>query len=108
MKAGNIEANPFGEAVLRTMSGLGYDAMTMGNREFHVLRPMLAAKIRDAQFPVLCANLRMKEDDGNNKSLPVQAFRRFEMGGVRVCVFGVTVPMVTERMAARHLSPVPV
>jgi 2',3'-cyclic-nucleotide 2'-phosphodiesterase (5'-nucleotidase family) len=57
VKAGNIGVNPFGEPILDTMSDLGYHAMTMGNREFHVWEAALATKINRARFPVLCANL---------------------------------------------------
>lgn len=104
VRAGNLEVSPLGEPVLRTMSELGYAAMTLGNREFHVLRPALCAKIRDAKFPVLCANIRNK-DANDTTELPVGSHVALTVGdGVRVVVFGLTVPMVTVRMAARHLS----
>lgn len=101
VRAGNVGVNPFGEPILETMSELGYDAMTMGNREFHVLAPALATKIKCARFPVLCANLRPKR---KGASLPTAPFLRTETGGVRVAILGLTVPMVTERMAAKALS----
>lgn len=101
IKAGNVGVNPFGEPVLGTMSDLGYAAMALGNREFHVLSAALCAKIGRARFPVLCANLRPKREGA---PVPVQPSLEIETGGVRVGVFGLTVPMVTERMAARALS----
>ena len=101
VKAGNVGVSPLGEPTLRAMTALGCAAMTLGNREFHVSRPLFAKKIADAGFPVLSANLRSKTPGG---SVPTVASVVREVGGVRVGVFGLTVPMVTERMAARHLS----
>ena len=100
IKAGNIGVNPFGEPILETMSDLGYQAMTMGNREFHVWQAALETKIAQAKFPVLCANVRPR----TSATLPVQPHVTFTLGGLRVAVFGVTVPMVTERMKIAALS----
>jgi 2',3'-cyclic-nucleotide 2'-phosphodiesterase (5'-nucleotidase family) len=95
IKAGNVGVNPFGEPVLDRMSDLGYDAMTMGNREFHVLHAALETKINRARFPVLCANMRAKDMD---EKLPVVPHVTIERGGLKVTIFGLTVPMVTEKM----------
>ena len=100
VKAGNIGVSPFGEPILETMSALGYHAMTMGNREFHVWQAALETKIAQAKFPVLCANVRPR----TAATLPVQPNVTFTVGGLRVAVFGVTVPMVTERMKIATLS----
>jgi 5'-nucleotidase len=55
--AGNLGFRPGGEPILRLMAETGYDAMAMGNRESHPNRRALMAKLRDAAFPVLAANL---------------------------------------------------
>ena len=57
ISSGNIYFNPFGEPILKQMSDLGYDAMAMGNREFHFLEKGLESKLKLAEFPVLCANI---------------------------------------------------
>ena len=101
VKAGNVGVNPFGEPILERMSDVGYHAMTMGNREFHVWNNALATKINRARFPVLCANVRSRKEGA---VLPVQPHAVFETGGLKVGVFGVTVPMVTERMKVAALS----
>ncbi len=113
--AGNIGVRPGGEPILTMMSDAGYDAMTMGNREFHVADVALRHKIGNARFPILCANIRYKNADPDSKELPAKPYLLKTLSnGVRVGVIGVTVPMVTERMAARHLSsflfddPIPV
>ena len=99
--AGNVGVNPFGEPILDRMSDLGYHAMTMGNREFHFLQAALETKINRARFPVLCANVRARKE---NAALPVEPWRRFEIGGKRITVFGITVPMITERMKVAAVS----
>ena len=98
IKAGNVGVNPFGEPILDRMSDLGYDAMTLGNREFHVLAPALETKINRARFPVLCANMRAKGCADPAPTLPVAPYVLLERGGLKIAVFGLTVPMVTERM----------
>jgi 5''-nucleotidase/2'',3''-cyclic phosphodiesterase and related esterases len=101
IKAGNVGVNPFGEPILERMSDLGYHAMTMGNREFHVWQAALETKINRARFPILCANVRPR---AAKRHLPVQSHAEFLVGGLKAVVFGVTVPMVTEKMAVKAVS----
>ena len=102
IKAGNIGVNPWGEVVLERMSEAGYDAMTMGNREFHVWKTAMETKINRARFPVLCANMYGK--GGATVPPPVSEHTLINRGGLRVAVFGLTVPMVTPRMKAAAVS----
>ncbi len=103
ISAGNLGVRPGGEPILTLMSETGYDAMTLGNREFHVADALLRLKIGKADFPVLCANLRWRDDHG--AALPtVPSWTTTLPSGLRVAVFGLTVPMVTERMTARLVS----
>lgn len=103
ISAGNIGVRPGGEPILTRMSLVGYDAMTMGNREFHVADALLRMKIANATFPILCANIRWRDDHG--AALPlIPSISRVMPDGLRVSIFGLTVPMVTVRMAARVVS----
>ena len=103
ISAGNVGVRPGGEPILTLMSETGYDAMTLGNREFHVADALLRLKIGKAAFPILCANIRWREDIGG--VLPVvPSFVKTLPNGLRVGVFGLTVPMVTPRMPARLVS----
>ncbi len=103
ISAGNVGVRPGGEPILTLMSETGYDAMTLGNREFHVADALLRLKIGKAAFPILSANMRFKEDRG--EALPVMPHINKTMSnGLRVGIFGLTVPMVTERMTARLVS----
>jgi 5'-nucleotidase len=104
ISAGNVGVRPGGEPILTLMSEIGYDAMTLGNREFHVGDAILRHKIACAQFPILCANMRYRAPESKQPS-PCRATLLKQLpGGVRVGLIGVTVPMVTETMVARHLS----
>lgn len=126
--SGNINFNPAGEPILDTMSELGYMAMTVGNRDFHVSWTGFRAKLSRATFPILCANVRRSNtpipsvqsllanthplnhpsepkyhSDTLSKTLrshlilePIPSFK--------VVLFGLLVPMITERMWERHLS----
>lgn len=102
ISAGNVDVRLDGEPILILMSDLGYDAMTMGNREFHVMEGCLAKKIGNARFPILCANMYKKQEGGSLPVLP--HIVKTLPNGLRVGVFGLTVPMVTPRMAARVVS----
>lgn len=98
--AGNITFNPAGEPILALMSEIGYDAMTVGNREFHLTEIGFHTKLNRARFPVLCANVRPRDE----ASLPVQPSLILSARTVRVGIIGLTVPMITERMLSRHVS----
>jgi 2',3'-cyclic-nucleotide 2'-phosphodiesterase (5'-nucleotidase family) len=103
VSAGNVGVRPGGEPILTRMSETGYDAMTLGNREFHVADSLLRLKINKAMFPILCANVRWREDRGEMLPLVPHLIKTLP-DGLRVGVFGLTVPMVTPRMAARVVS----
>lgn len=98
--SGNLTFNPGGEPVLDVMSDLGYDAMTIGNREFHFTEAGFVATLNRARFPVLCANIRAR----GNATLPVHSHLILETPVGRVGIFGLTVPMITERMLSQHIS----
>lgn len=102
ISSGNISYRRDGEPILARMSDLGYNAMAMGNREFHFLETGLESKVKLAQFPVLSANLRAKYPD---VQLPVLQSTSLNVRELRVIVFGLTVPMITMRMFASRLSP---
>ena len=102
ISSGNITYKPDGEKILQAMSDIGYDAMTVGNREFHFSQAGFRAKVCRAAFPVLCANVRARD---TNTPLPVTPYTAITLSnGCRVAIFGITVPMITERMLVRKVS----
>jgi 5'-nucleotidase len=103
VSSGNVTFKTGGEPILETMSSIGYDAMTVGNREFHFTRKGFFAKLSLARFPILCANVRSAPADRPNP-LPVRPSISFTIENMRIAVFGLTVPMITERMLVRKVS----
>jgi 5'-nucleotidase/UDP-sugar diphosphatase len=115
----NITFHFDGEPILDEMSRLGYSAMTVGNRDFHVSRLGFRAKLGRAQFPILCANIRPSANSSSETSTQdehplssskseheprLRSYLLLVTGDWRVLIFGLTVPMVTERMWERKLS----
>jgi 5'-nucleotidase/UDP-sugar diphosphatase len=52
---------PKGEPVRQLMNRMGFSAMTLGNHEFDYGREILKNVIEKAKFPILCANINVKE-----------------------------------------------
>jgi 2',3'-cyclic-nucleotide 2'-phosphodiesterase (5'-nucleotidase family) len=100
LRAGNIFWLPK-EPIIDLMNSVPYDAMCMGNREYHFLRAGLLAKTSGARFPILSANLRPAKTDS---PAPVEPWVVFERGGTRIGVVGLTIPCITERMMVKRLA----
>lgn len=66
------------------MNAVGYDAMAVGNHEFDKPRSVLNMQRKLANFPMLSANIY---DNGKRM---FEAYRVFNVGGVRVAVMGLT------------------
>lgn len=100
--AGNVTYRPGGEPILDRMRRAGYDAMAVGNREFHLTQVGFHAKVGGAGFPALSANVRSRHSRVRLPCVPSVSFTTDSVG--RVIVFGLTVPMITEQMAVRRIS----
>ncbi len=98
--AGNVYFRPGGERALELMSEAGYDAMVVGNREFHFTSTGFRSKLSRASYTILCANIRSVSDTAP----PCQPSLLFKKNDVRIGIFGVTVPMVTPRSRAAAFS----
>lgn len=99
--SGNIYWRPGGEPVFDLMNSVPYDAMCIGNREYHFIGTGMDSKTSRANFPLLSANLRAKN---GNRNLPACPYISIERDGVRVAVMGLSVPCVTERMLVKKVS----
>lgn len=109
--SGNIFWRPGGEPVFDLMNSVPYDAMCMGNREYHFLSKGLIEKTSRADFPILSANLRSANTayinvvagplsrpfSGIKESVTVDV-------GFRVTIFGLTVPCITENMRVKRIA----
>jgi 2',3'-cyclic-nucleotide 2'-phosphodiesterase (5'-nucleotidase family) len=101
LRVGNIAIPIKPPAEWDAVREAGYDAITLGNREFHILPMGFLAKVQDAPCPLLCANIRAKQPD---TPLPVRPIWQGEREGTRIGIIGLTVPMVTPRMQSARLS----
>lgn len=124
--SGNITFKLAGESILAAMTDIGYDAMTVGNRDFHVSQLGFRSKLFRAGFPILCANVRNSHtakiqnyealnsevsiDFSNDDKKPLKKtlIHRFlylrSNPEWKMLVVGLTIPMVTEKMWERKLS----
>ncbi|MBI3654209.1 MAG: 5'-nucleotidase C-terminal domain-containing protein [Acidobacteria bacterium] len=77
-----------GRAVIATLNALRYDAMVIGNHEPDFTPEKLRARIAEARFPVLAANIINRKDG----SLFTQPYLIREVNGVRVGILGIAYP----------------
>ena len=85
----------FGATAIEFLSAAGYDAMAPGNHEFDWGAENLFDILKDANFPVLSANIIFAEGnayDGKAGDTVFPANAVFELGSIKVGVFGLTTP----------------
>ncbi len=75
------------EPIVREIDDAGYDAQGLGNREFHYLFALLAARAQTMRHPLVCTNLV----DLRNRPLPFAHDLWFERDEWRVRVFSLLV-----------------
>ncbi len=80
------------EPVVGELGEAGYDAQSIGNREFHYLFALLRARARMMGYPLVCTNLR----DVKGRELPFAQSLRFVVpggmgGSYRVHVLGLLI-----------------
>jgi len=81
------------EPIVAEMDAAGYDAQAAGNREFHYLFGLMAARVRAMHHPFLCSNLI----DVRGRPLPFSPEITFERDGWRVRLFSLLVVQYPER-----------
>ena len=96
-----------GYVEVRLMNAMGYDAATLGNHEFDNGCSALAARLKTADFPVVCANYQF-----SNKKLAkvIKPYVIVERAGMRIGIFGLgvdlngyTAPQIAREVT--YLSP---
>lgn len=85
VSSGNIFFNFLGESSQKLMNIAGYDAACLGNREYHFSKLGLKSKLKNADFPILSANLFFKYD-----SDIVANLCSFSIRDMKVFVFGIS------------------
>ena len=76
--------------VIAAMNFMKFDAMTVGNHEFNWGLENMKAILGQAEFPVLCANVR----DAQGATAVGKDWTMLEAGGVKIALIGVTSPSV--------------
>jgi 5'-nucleotidase len=85
--AGSSTLFRFSEDTLINMNKVGYDALTMGNRELNYIRWVLKIRAQQADFPILSANLIDLTGKATDYFKP---YIIKEVGGIKVGIFGLT------------------
>lgn len=93
------EGTPFsieygGEATLSVLAAVGYDAVTVGNHDFNIHPDLL----RNNGLTLLCANLF----DRATGEQVFPTYKIFEIDGVKIAVFGVTINVGPSYLCTRE------
>ncbi|MFA5523158.1 MAG: 5'-nucleotidase C-terminal domain-containing protein [Tissierellales bacterium] len=75
--------------IIAAMNFMGYDSMTLGNHEFNFGLDLIEKAVKEADFPILSANIYNKDGTSFVKPYTVK-----EVAGVKVGILGVTHPNV--------------
>ncbi len=99
-----------GEIEMKLMSEMGYDASAIGNHDFDAGVDGLAAQLKNATFPLLCANYDFTGTAMQQKTLPYKIFKK---GRIKVGVFGLGIELkglVPDKLYAQtqYIDPVSV
>ena len=71
------------------MNAVGYDAMTLGNHEFDYGSDVALARIKQAKFPIVSANIIV---DATGKPFTGKTHAIIRKGDLKIGVFGLTTP----------------
>jgi 2',3'-cyclic-nucleotide 2'-phosphodiesterase (5'-nucleotidase family) len=88
---GTLISNMFnGKSVMEGMAEVNYDAAAIGNHEFDFGRDVLIDNIKNAEFPILGANII---DDKTGKRVDwTQPYTIVEKGGLKIGIIGFATP----------------
>jgi len=79
-----------GEAELKLMSKMGYDAGTIGNHEFDNGLVGISSQMKHMNFPFINSNYDFTGTELEGK---VQAYKIFNKGGIKIGIFGLGVEL---------------
>ena len=95
-----IAAETEGRAVIDTMNAMGYDAMVVGNHEPDFTAEKLRARIAEAKFPVLAANIKHR---WSGKSF-TKPYVIKTVNGVKVGILGLAYPNTPLTTAKKNVK----
>ena len=79
-----------GEGMVEVMNAMGYSASAVGNHEFDFGLDVLQARLDEADFPYLSANLRLLSDGTFPTDLGIQPYTILEVAGLQVGITGLS------------------
>ncbi len=80
-----------GETIVKLMNAAGYDVATLGNHEFDYGMQGCLQTVERADYPYVSCNF-YNEKDGVIGDTVLDAYRVFEVGGIKIAVIGITTP----------------
>jgi 2',3'-cyclic-nucleotide 2'-phosphodiesterase (5'-nucleotidase family) len=75
-----------GYPMINIMNTMGYDYGVFGNHEFDYGQEVLAKRIEQAKFPLLCANFKVSEQAKIKQPEPYVIFK---LDGIKICILSV-------------------
>ena len=91
----------FGRPVIAAFNAFGIDAAAVGNHEFDWTLDTLQARIHEAHYPFLAANIT---DSAGQVPAWVQPWTVVSRGGAKVAVIGLATPSTPEMTRARNVA----
>lgn len=95
-----VAAETEGRAVVETMNRMRFDAMVVGNHEPDFTAEKLLERIKEAEFPILAANIAGKTDG----KLFTKPYVIKTVGGVRVGILGLAYPNTPITSAKKNVE----
>lgn len=92
----------FGRGTVEALSSLGIDAAAIGNHEFDWSVDTLRARMRDAKYPFLSANIT--NTAGTARPDWATPWKLVTKGGVKIAVIGLTTTETPTSTAARNVQ----
>jgi len=89
-----------GEAAVKVMNTMGYDAMVPGNHDFNYGRDRLLELAAMANFPIVCANVI---DDATGKTI-LPPYTILNVNGLKVGIFGLTTAETTYKTHPKNVK----
>jgi 5'-nucleotidase / UDP-sugar diphosphatase len=91
-----------GKAVVDYMNLVGYDAVTAGNHDFDLGKEVFINLTKQANFPILSANL-LDKTTGDHFS-HIEPYILLERGGLKIGVFGITTKATEQMSFPKHIE----
>lgn len=89
-----------GSSVIEIMNLMGYDAMTVGDRDFAFGEENLRNLAKQAKFPLLAANIISEDTERHPDYIKPYVIKEYE--GIKVGIIGATAPLMRKYTLQEH------